>query len=85
MAKLTAAERNKLGSGQFAIPSKRAYPIHDISHARNALARAAGKSEEAQVKAAVHKKYPQIDPGESKENKKEEASESKAQEAAEMD
>lgn len=60
MSKLTAAERNKLGSGQFAIPRKRAYPIHDINHARDALARASGKSVEPQVKAAVHKKYPQL-------------------------
>lgn len=62
MSKLTSAERNKLGSGQFAVPSKRAYPIHDVNHARDALARASGKPVEAQVKAAVHKRYPQLAP-----------------------
>lgn len=60
MAKLTSAERNKLGSNQFAIPSKRAYPIHDLNHARDALARASGKSVEKQVRAAVGKKWPQL-------------------------
>lgn len=62
MSKLTAAERNKLGSNQFAIPSKRAFPIHDLNHARDALARASGKPEDAQVKTAVHKKWPQLAP-----------------------
>lgn len=62
MSKLTAGERNKLGSGQFAIPSKRAYPIHDVNHAKDALARSSGKSVEAQVKTAVHKRYPQLAP-----------------------
>lgn len=63
MSKLTAAERNKLGPDQFAIPGKRAYPIHDINHARNALARVAQNGtpeEQAKVKRAVHKKYPQL-------------------------
>lgn len=60
MAKLTSAERNTLGSNQFAIPSKRAYPIHDLNHARDALARASGKPVEAQVRAAVGKKWPQL-------------------------
>jgi hypothetical protein len=39
---------------------KRAYPIEDKSHARNALARASGKPEEARVRAAVKRKYPDI-------------------------
>lgn len=60
MAKLTATQRNTLGSNQFAIPSKRAYPIHDLSHARDALARASGKPVEKQVHAAVSKKWPQL-------------------------
>ena len=59
-AKLKAKQRNALPKSAFAIPSKRAFPIHDESHARNALARASGKPEEAQVKAAVHRKYPNI-------------------------
>lgn len=40
MAKLHAAERNKLRSSQFALPKKRAFPVNDPSHAANAKARA---------------------------------------------
>lgn len=40
MAKLKAAERNALPAGKFAEPSKRAYPIPDRNHAKNAKARA---------------------------------------------
>lgn len=39
MAKLTAAQRKKLSSSQFAGPG-RSYPVPDKSHARNAKARA---------------------------------------------
>ena len=49
--------------GQFAIPGKRAYPINDKSHARNALARVAQHgtpAQKSQVRAAVHRKYPGI-------------------------
>jgi hypothetical protein len=60
MAKLTTAERKNLPSKAFVFPSTRRYPIHDANHARNALARASGKPEEAKVKAAVHKKFPNI-------------------------
>lgn len=59
-AKLSSKARDALAASDFAIPGKRAYPIHDESHARNALARAAGKPEEATVKAAVKKRYPKI-------------------------
>jgi len=37
MAKLSSSKRNKMADSTFAIPSKRAYPINDVSHARNAL------------------------------------------------
>ena len=40
MAKLDAKARNKLPGGKFAEPEKRAYPIEDKAHARNAKARA---------------------------------------------
>lgn len=60
MAKLTARRRKKLPGKDFAGPD-RSYPIPDESHARNALARASGKPEEAQVRAAVHAKFPGID------------------------
>jgi hypothetical protein len=60
MATLTTEEREKLPSSAFAIPDKREYPIHDQSHAANALSRASGKPEEGKVKAAVHSKYPAL-------------------------
>lgn len=60
-AKLTSKERDKLPDSAFAIPGKRAYPIHDEGHARDALARASGKSEEGTVRSAVKKRYPKMD------------------------
>ncbi len=60
--KLTAAERHALPSKDFALPGER-YPINDVSHGRNALARVAqhGNSEEKErVRAAVHSKFPGI-------------------------
>ena len=59
---LTSKQRSNLDTSDFAIPEDRAYPIHDLSHARNALARASGKPEESRVKAAVYKRYPQLEP-----------------------
>lgn len=61
MAKLTSAQRKRLPSSAFAQPSKRAYPIQDASHARNALARAsqyASPAEKAMIRAKVMKRYP---------------------------
>lgn len=60
MAKLTTAERNNLPGSAFVFPKDRRYPIHDESHARDALARASGKPEESQVRAAVSRRYPDI-------------------------
>lgn len=63
MAKLTTKRRNALPKKDFAEPGKRAYPIPDKAHARNALARVAQHgtpAEKAKVRAAVHKKYPDI-------------------------
>lgn len=62
MAKLTAAARNKIPSGEFAGPD-RSYPINDKNHARNALARAsqhASPALKAKIQAKVHRKYPGI-------------------------
>lgn len=64
-APLTTQQRNRLPRSAFALPDQRAYPINDLSHARNALARVAqfGTPEEKRkVKAAVYKKYPQLNP-----------------------
>ena len=41
MAVLAAKARDKLRKSQFALPAKRRYPIHELAHARNALARVA--------------------------------------------
>jgi hypothetical protein len=40
LTKLNADDRNKLPAKDFAEPEKRAYPIEDKAHARNAKARA---------------------------------------------
>jgi hypothetical protein len=73
MAKLNAAARKALPKSQFAVKSKAgtpqgkakggSYPIPDKSHARNALARSAGKPVESQVRAAVKRKFPDIKVG----------------------
>lgn len=57
---LTGDSRDALSDSDFAIPSKRAYPIHDKSHADDALARSSGKPEEGTVRAAVYHKYPEM-------------------------
>ena len=59
MAKLTTSERNDLSYSTFALPGRR-YPIEDLRHARNALARVAqhGTAEEqATVRRKVHQRY----------------------------
>jgi len=67
MAELKAKTPNKLPSKDFAEPDKRAYPIEDKPHARNAKARAGqavkvgrmSKAEEAKIDkkadAVLHK------------------------------
>ena len=62
-AKLKAKTRNALPEGDFALPGRK-YPINDINHARNALARVSENGtpeEKAKVRAAVHKRYPEIE------------------------
>lgn len=65
MASLTSTERDDLPPSKFAIPPSNGnpgkYPIHDRSHAANALARvkqAGSPSEQSQVVQAVCKLYP---------------------------
>lgn len=64
MAKLSIKKRKLLPKTDFAVPSKApasgSFPINNPSHARNALARSAGKPIASQVKTAVKKKYPGI-------------------------
>jgi hypothetical protein len=64
MAKLTAAQRGALPLSAFAIPEKRAYPIHDENHARDALAMVSKYGSPAQVsrvRKAVYSKYPHME------------------------
>lgn len=65
MAVLTTKARKAIPTKSFAEPGKRAYPIEDIAHARNALARVSqfgSDAEKAQVRTAVYKKYPELAP-----------------------
>jgi hypothetical protein len=60
---LSYKDRQKLPSSDFVYPDQKRYPIHDLAHARNALARVAqnGSSEEqAKVRAAVYRKFPEL-------------------------
>jgi hypothetical protein len=67
MAELTTSARKKLKRSDFAIPEKApgsgSYPIHDESHARNALSRVAqngSPDEQRRVRAAVARRYPHL-------------------------
>lgn len=63
MARLRAKARRRLKKSSFALPKSRKYPIHDKSHARNALSRVSQHGTPAQKKAvrkAVKRKYPSI-------------------------
>lgn len=65
MSQLTAKQRNALPKSAYAIPDADPpkYPIHDLSHARNALARVAQvgtPEEQAKVRKAVYARYPQL-------------------------
>ncbi len=67
--KLAHAKRKGMEKGSFALPGKRKYPIHDLSHARNALARVSAHgttSEKKTVRAAVSKRYPSLSDGRKK-------------------
>lgn len=66
MGELTYRGRQQLADSEFAIPEKRAYPIHDKAHARNALARVhqyGTPSEQKEVCGAVADRYPDIHAG----------------------
>ena len=63
LAVLTTKARNNLPSSAFVYPADKRYPIHDIAHGRNALARVAQNGtpeEQAKVRAAVYRKYPEL-------------------------
>lgn len=52
MAKLNAAERKRIPKSKFGLPSKRAYPMPDASHARNAKARASEMEKKGRLSAS---------------------------------
>lgn len=67
MAKLTYSQRKAMPSSAFAIPGNApgagSYPVNDLSHARNALARVAQHgtpAEQAAVRRKVAAKFPGI-------------------------
>ncbi len=66
MAVLTAKTRDALPASDFVFPKERAYPIHDVEHARDALARGAQYetgARLAKIRSAVHRRYPEIKGG----------------------
>ena len=56
MAELSTESRKKLPKSKFAEPEKRAYPIEDKAHARNAKARAAQQVKAGNLSRADEKK-----------------------------
>ena len=63
--RLSYGQKKRLRKTSFAIPSKRKYPIPDIAHGRNALARvsASGTTKERQqVRRNVYRRYPSLKP-----------------------
>ena len=59
-AVLTSKKRKSLPTQSFALKKDRSYPIHDRVHAIRALGRSKGKPEEATVKRAVCRRYPDL-------------------------
>ena len=69
---LTAHERQSMPRSDFALPGKGSgpkgagagsYPIEDAAHARSALSRASANAtpaEQSKIRAAVHRKFPDI-------------------------
>jgi hypothetical protein len=56
MAELNTDKRKKLPKSKFAEPDKRAYPIEDKAHARNAKARASQAQNAGRMSKAEEKK-----------------------------
>jgi hypothetical protein len=56
MAKLKAAQRNKLPSAEFGMPGSRKYPVPDKSHAANAKARATQQVKAGRLSPATAEK-----------------------------
>ena len=56
MAHLTSKERKKLPSKDFGEPKKRAFPMEDKSHARNAKAVASGMANKGKMSKSTEGK-----------------------------
>ena len=56
MAELNTEKRDKLPDKAFAEPEKRAYPIEDKAHARNAKARASQAAKAGRMSKAEEKR-----------------------------
>ena len=56
MAKLTTHDRDEIPAKKFAEPEKRAYPIEDKAHARNAKARASQAVKAGRMSKAEERK-----------------------------
>jgi hypothetical protein len=56
MAKLSASDRDKLPASKFAEPEKRAYPIENEAHAKNAKARASQQVKAGRMSKAEESK-----------------------------
>ncbi len=56
MAKLTTKARNKLPKSAFGEPGKRAYPMPDVAHAKNAKARASQMLDKGKLSASAKAK-----------------------------
>lgn len=54
--------RKRIKSSTFALPKQRKYPIPDLAHARNALARVskASPATKRKVYAAIRRKFPAL-------------------------
>jgi hypothetical protein len=56
MARLRAKKRRKLKKGQFGLPGKRKYPMHDKAHASNAKARATQQYKKGRISKSTRDK-----------------------------
>ena len=72
-SKLKSKQRNALPDSAFALPKTREYPIHDENHGRAALSMLhnASPADQKKIKAAVHRRYPDIGQGDDVKTKKE--------------
>lgn len=56
MSKLTAAKRNKIPESEFGLPKQRKYPMPDVSHAKNAKARASQMANKGKLSESTKQK-----------------------------